>query len=63
MLHVILGSVIDLVAMQRQVDYEDHELYLELGVSETEEHSECYITFYLLGVGDKCTRLHHKKMS
>ena len=41
--HVILGSVIDLVAMLRQVDNEDHEFYLELGLSETEDHSECGI--------------------
>ena len=39
------------------------EFYLDLGVSETEDHSECYITFYLFGVGDKCTTLHHKEMS
>ena len=48
MLHAILGSVIDLVAMQRQIHDEDHDFYLDSGVSETEDHSECNIPFYLL---------------
>ena len=36
----LLRNVIALVAMQRQVDNEDHDFYLDLDVSETEDHSE-----------------------
>ena len=48
MLHAILGSVIDLVAVQRHIHAIDHDFYLDLVVSETEDHSECYIPFFLL---------------